>query len=472
MDGVVNALNSLSDALWSIIRGIYSFFIPLLLGPDDPTKVIECSANSTCEVVHPIVITLLVFVTLLTGFAYTTVLERRFIAAIQSRVGPNRAGPMGLLQPVADGVKLIFKEDITPERADKVVFHVAPMLKVIPALIVLAVVPLGPKITIPWFDGNWYRVNQGLLNIDEGVLWLLAVTSISVYGVALAGWASANKYAMLGSLRSTASMISYELSMGTLFAVPILLAGSMAIGDIVDTQHGVLNWFIIQNPLAAVLMFIILMVEVNRAPFDLPEAEQELVAGHMTEYSGMKFAMFFMAEYINMIGISVIWVTMFLGGYDDGIGIVNGLPLLGVPVLAGKVFVLLALMVWIRAAVFRPRYDRLMTFGWKLLLPLSIITVAWTAVSIGIAEAGGGAIVYVLSTGILFLVVLAFAGLIGRSAGPETIVAPTVSPTHRNPITLILDFVGGLLNIPFLVNEQVQSVRAGLSGTPAEKENK
>lgn len=472
MDVLVDALNGLVDAIWSVMVAIYDFLHPLFFGPDDPSKIVECSANSTCEIVHPIVVALIVFVVLLTGFAYTTVLERRLIASIQSRIGPNRAGPKGLLQPVADGVKLIFKEDVTPAQADKVVFHVAPMLKVIPALIVLAVIPLGPKVTIPWFDGNWYRVNQGLLDVDEGILWLLAVMGISIYGVTLAGWASANKYAMLGSLRSTASMISYELSMGTLFAVPILLAGSMAIGDIVDDQLGIFNWYIWQNPLAAILLFIVLMVEVNRGPFDLPEAEQELVAGHMTEYSGMKFAMFFLAEYINMIGISVIWVTMFLGGYDDGLGLVSGLPLLGLPVIIGKVIMLLILMIWIRATIFRPRYDRLMTFGWKLLLPLSIITVAWTAVSIAIAEEGGGQIVYGVSAALLFFVVIAFATILSRATTLATVPAPSVSPTERSPITLVLDIVGGLINIPFVINEQIQAARAGSnSGASDDKSN-
>jgi NADH-quinone oxidoreductase subunit H len=426
---------------------IFEFIQQLFLGPNDPATVVECSANGTCQTIHAVVIALLVFVTLLTGFAYTTVLERKFIAALQSRVGPNRAGPNGLLQPVADGVKLIFKEDVSPTGADRVVYHIAPMLKVIPALTVLAVVPLGPKLTVPWFDGNWYRVNQGILDINEGVLWLLAITSLSVYGVTLAGWASANKYAILGSLRSTASMISYELSLGTLFAVPILLAGSMAIGDIVADQGG-LNWYIFQNPLAAVLMFMVLMIEINRAPFDLPEAEQELVAGHMTEYSGMKFAMFFMAEYINMIGISVIFATMFLGGYDDGLGLVAGFPLLGVPVLATKVIALLVLQIWIRGTIFRPRYDRLMTFGWKVLLPVSIFSVAWTAITVTLAEEGGGQWVYVLSSLILGVVVLGFFGLMAREITPKTAPTPDYNPAYRGPGTIALEAVGALLAIP------------------------
>ncbi|NDJ86063.1 MAG: NADH-quinone oxidoreductase subunit NuoH [Chloroflexi bacterium] len=431
----------------------------LLFGPDDPTKIIECSANSTCEITHAIVGALVVFVILLTGFAYTTVLERRLIASIQSRVGPNRAGPQGLLQPVADGIKLIFKEDLTPNRADRFVFYLAPLLKVIPALLVLAVVPLGPKLLIPWFDGNWYRVSQGLIDVNVGVLYLLAVTSVSVYGSSLAGWASNNKYAMLGGLRASAAMISYELSMGILFAVPVLLAASMSLGDIIGEQRGFFNWYVWHNPLAAVLLGVALIAEINRGPFDMPEAEQELVAGHMTEYSGMKFAMFFMAEYINMIGVSVIFCALFLGGYDDGLGLVSGAPILGVPVLALKVIVLLAIMVWIRATVFRLRYDRLMSFGWKIMLPLSLIAVAWTAVAITIAEEGGGDTAYLISSIVLLVIVAGVGYMLSRTAGPLTPPDPgqtTMVPSGATSIgAVLLQFVGVIFAIPFMIYETV-----------------
>ncbi len=454
--------------------GILDFLNQLVFGPNDTSKIIECSANSTCEVAHSIVIALLVFFTLLTGFAYTTVLERRFIAAIQSRIGPNRAGPAGLLQPVADGIKLIFKEDLTPAGADKIVFHIAPIIKVIPALTVLATVPLGPKVTIPWFDGNWYRLPQGILNVEVGVLWILAITSLSVYGVTLAGWASNNKYAMLGSLRSTASMISYELSLGTLFAVPILLAGSMAISDIVLDQQGFFNWYIFKNPLAALLFFLALMIEINRAPFDMPEAEQELVAGHITEYSGMRFAMFYMAEYINMIGISVIWATMFLGGYDDGFGLVNGFPLLAIPVIAAKVIPMLLLMIWIRGTIFRPRYDRLMTFGWKLLLPVSILAVAWTAISIVIAEEGGGQTTYLISSAILFVITLGMAVAFARAINPSTVPTDTeeFNPLSRGFSGIILLAVGSLIAIPFAIYDIATSVLKNIQEAAAVRQNR
>lgn len=445
------------------LEGIFQ----LLTGPDDPSLIVECTANTTCEVAHSIVATLLVFFILLTGFAYTTVLERRFIALIQSRVGPNRAGPMGLLQPVADGIKLIFKEEIIPSAADKPVYWLAPMLKVVPALTVLAVIPFGPPVLIPWFDGKWYRVAQGLIDPNVGVLWVLAITSISVYGVTLAGWASSNKYAMLGSLRAAASMISYELSMGLALAVPIMLAGSLSFGEIIEAQEGIFSWFVFRNPLAALILFIALMAEINRAPFDMPEAEQELVAGHMTEYSGMKFAMFFMAEYINMIGVSVIFASLFLGGYDDGFGIVRGAPILGVPVLATKVILFLILMVWIRGTIFRPRYDRLMAFGWKVLLPLSMVAVAWTAVTVVVAEEGGGDIARLASAGVLFVLMLGLGYLITRELTPATVdssdLTAVVNVSDRGIGYLILQIVGAFLAVPFaLVGLAQRSINAVL----------
>ncbi len=441
------------------------------LGPDDPSLIIECTSNNTCIAVHAVVSALVVFIILLTGFAYTTVLERRFIGSMQSRIGPNRAGPKGLLQPIADAIKLIFKEDVNPSNADRVVFTLAPALKVVPALIVLAVIPFGPKIVIPWFDGNWYRVGQGILDVNVGVLWLLAVTSISVYGITLAGWASQNKYAMLGGLRASASMISYELSMGIIFAVPIILAGSMNVGDIIEGQSGFFfNWYIFQNPLAALILAIALLAEINRGPFDMPEAEQELVAGHMTEYSGMKFAMFFMAEYINMIGVSVIFTAMFLGGYHDGFGLVSGAPLLAVPVLAFKVFLLLVVMVWVRGTVFRIRYDRLMTFGWKVLLPLSMLAVAWTAVAVVIAEEGAGDTVYLVSSIILFVIVFGMAALLGRSLSPielPPLSQSSVVPTQRGMGAIALELVGALFAIPVAL---LEGTRKALGrGTAEEK---
>lgn len=351
-----------------------------MFGPGEGSVVIECASDGTCVTIHAIVSSLVLFFVLLTLFAYTTLLERRFLALIQARVGPNRAGPFGLLQPVADGVKLIFKEDVTPSGADRMIFWLAPAVKVIPSIIVAAVIPLGPRIAIPWFNGNWYRMTQGVLDVNVGVLWLLGITSIGIYGIVLAGWSSNNKYSMLGGLRSTAQMISYELSMGLALVVPVMLAGSMSIGDIIEAQNKtpILGWFVFQNPLAAAILAVALLAEVNRAPFDLPEAEQELTAGYHTEYSGMKFAMFYMAEYISMAVVSMIGAAMYFGGYH--FLFVDKFPVLGPIVYLVKVLVLLMVMIWIRATLPRIRYDRLMTLGWKVMLPLSLLAVVWSAV--------------------------------------------------------------------------------------------
>jgi NADH-quinone oxidoreductase subunit H len=314
---------------------------------------------------------------LLFGFAYTTVLERRFIAKLQSRIGPNRAGPWGLLQPMADGIKLFFKEDIVPAQAYKVVFTLAPALTAIPALIVLAVVPLGENVNL-----FGYHTSLGLADINVGVLYIVAVTSIAVYGVVLAGWASANKYAILGSLRASAQMISYELALGLSALGPVMIAGSMSIGDIIDAQRGL--WFIFLQPIAGVIFYTTALAETNRAPFDLPEAEQELVAGYHSEYSGMKFAAFFMGEYMKMIAVSTIFAALFLGGYRFfGLEYVLG-GWLGPFILIGKVVASLMFMIWLRATYPRLRYDQLMAFGWKILLPVSLANVAVTAVLVAL----------------------------------------------------------------------------------------
>jgi NADH-quinone oxidoreductase subunit H len=357
-----------------------------MFGPGESSVVVECASNGTCAAIHAIVTSLVLFGVLLTGFAYTTVLERRFLAFLQARIGPNRAGPYGLLQPIADGIKLIFKEDITPESSLKVIFWLAPIIKLVPALLVVAVVPFGPPIAVPWFDGKWYRMSQGLVDVNVGVLWLLGITSVGIYGIVLAGWSSNNKYAMLGGLRSTAQMISYELSMGLAMVVPVLLAGSMSVGDIIESQNDtpILGWFVFHNPLAAFIMAVALLAEVNRAPFDMPEAEQELTAGYHSEYSGMKFAMFFLAEYVSMITVSMIGAAMYFGGYH--FFLVDQAPLLGPAVYGIKVIVLLLVMIWVRGTLPRIRYDRLMAFGWKVMLPLSLVAVAWSSVTVVLEE--------------------------------------------------------------------------------------
>ncbi len=328
---------------------------------------------------------LFVIFALLTGFAYLTLYERRALARIQVRIGPNRAGWQGLLQPVADAVKLIFKEELTPAKADKLVFFWAPVITMVPSIVIAAVIPFGPTTTL--FGRT---IVFSVANINVGVLFLMAVASIAVYGIVLAGWSSNNKYAMLGGLRSSAQMISYELSLGLGFVTAILLGNSMNLNDIVIAQKGM--WFAIYQPVGALIFMIVTLAEVNRAPFDMPEAEQELTAGYHSEYSGMKFALFFMAEYQKMIAISMIAATLFFGGYRE-FWFLKGTFLsvdqnwwLGPIYLLLKVVVLLFFMIWIRATWPRIRYDRLMSFGWKVLLPLSLAVVFISAVGVLLAQ--------------------------------------------------------------------------------------
>ncbi len=322
---------------------------------------------------------------LLTGFAYLTLYERRALARMQVRVGPNRAGPQGLLQPIADAVKLIFKEELTPGRVYKVVFVLAPVLTVVPSLILAAVIPLGTS-----FNLFGREILLHVSNINVGVLYIMSIASIAVYGIVLAGWSSNNKYAMLGGIRSAAQMISYELSLGLCFVIAIVMGNSMNLIDIVNAQRDV--WFAVIQPVGALIFLIVTLAEVNRAPFDMPEAEQELTAGYHAEYSGMKFALFFMAEYQKMIVICMIAATLFFGGYrefwflKDTFLSVDRFWLLGPIYLLLKVIVLLFFMIWIRATWPRIRYDRLMAFGWKVLLPLSLVTVFITATGYLLAE--------------------------------------------------------------------------------------
>lgn len=308
------------------------------------------------------------------GFAYLTLLERKVLARMQVRVGPNRAGPGGILQPIADGIKLIFKEELIPAQAYKFIFVLAPVITVIPALVITGVIPWGETISL---FGR--QVSLHIADINVGVLYILAIASIAIYGITLAGWSSNNKYAMLGGLRASAQMISYELALGLAFVTPIMLAGSMSALDIVRAQAewGWLRWLAFQ-PLAPFIFVIASVAEVNRAPFDMPEAEQELTAGYHTEYSGMKFALFFMAEYIKMIAVSMIGATLFFGGFLGPF--VDQVPALGPIWLFLKVFILLFGLIWLRATLPRFRYDRLMSFGWKILLPVSLLNVVITSV--------------------------------------------------------------------------------------------
>ena len=320
-----------------------------------------------------IVKSIILILILLTGFAYLTYMERKTLARIQNRYGPNRAGPKGLLQPVADAFKLIFKEELVPAQADKLIFTLAPILTTVPALILLGVVPFGGTVSLFGYPLS-LDIAAGL---NVGILYISAITSVSVYGIVLAGWSSNNKYATMGGIRSTASMISYELAMGLSFIGPVMLASSLSLGDIVQTQAAK-GWFILYQPIGFAIFLVTALAEINRQPFDMPEAEQELTAGYHVEYSGMKFALFMMTEYMKMIVVSVIAATLFLGGYLGPF--VHQLPWLGPAYLFVKVFLLLFGMIWVRATLPRIRYDQLMSFGWKIMLPLALFNVFLTAV--------------------------------------------------------------------------------------------
>ncbi len=434
-------------------------------GRIDPESIVRCEDDGGCSGIFPIIYSAIFALVIITGFAYTTLLERRFIAWLQDRVGPNRVGPQGLLQPAADGVKLIFKEDIIPAGVDRAVYLLSPILKVVPVIIVAAVIPLGPRLMVPWFApslGNvWYSVPLGLADVNVGILWLLAITSIATYGVVLAGWSSNNKYAMLGGLRATAQMISYELSLGLAIAVPVMIVGSMSIGDIIDAQKNVWDWFVFQNPLAAGILFITLLAEVSRSPFDLVEAEQELTAGFMTEYSGMRFALFMMAEYIGMIAVSMIAVALFFGGYH--IIPVDNMPILGPLIMILKVVGVLTFMVWIRGTLPRIRYDRLMQFGWKVLLPLSLLAVAWTAIAVVIGEElTAGSPVYGIISGVIFIVVLVGGYVMLRRLGDDTPQQEAISDLTNDPLVTgertgigwaLVHLIGTLVAIPIAIVE-------------------
>jgi NADH-quinone oxidoreductase subunit H len=323
---------------------------------------------------------LVLVVVLLTGFAYMSLVERRLLARLQARVGPNRAGPAGLLQPVADGLKLIMKESVTPRAVDIPIYFLAPVLVVVPALIIFAVIPVG--------SGPMFQLAS---DINVGVLYVLGVMGVAVYGITLAGWASNNKYASLGGLRASAQVISYELGMGLSIVAVVLMAGTMSLAGIVEAQYpqqfgGILGWFIFRQPVAAVIFAITILAETMRAPFDLVEAEQELTAGYMTEYSGMKFALFFMGEYVKMIAVSALFTTFFLGGWSGPF--VEQVPILSVVYFTAKVAFCLLAMIVIRATLPRMRYDRLMGFGWKVLVPVALANVMVTAVLILIGIPG------------------------------------------------------------------------------------
>ena len=313
-----------------------------------------------------------ILVAMLGMVSYLIFAERKVAGHIQARPGPNRVGPYGLFQPVADIAKLFFKEEFIPDQANKIIFHIAPVLAVIPALTTFAVIPVGPNFIVT--------------DVNVGLLVFLAMSSLGVYSLTLAGWSSNNKYALLGGLRSSAQMISYELAMGLSTIGVLLLAGSLSLVEIVRAQEGVFHlgpvplprWFLFTQPVAFVTFMITAFAETNRAPFDLPEAEAELVAGFHTEYSSMKWGMFFLGEFMNIIAICGIAVTLFLGGWS-GPWLPDSLKFLW---FLAKLGVLLFFFIWVRWTFPRLRYDQLMNFGWKVLLPVTLLNILATGAAL------------------------------------------------------------------------------------------
>ena len=347
-----------------------------------------------------------VLAVLLTNTILLIWLERKLVAGMQSRVGPDRAGPFGILQTVADAIKLLLKEQIMPLKADRAMYLLAPIIALVPSFLIFMIIPLGPDLNIE-IGGKDYIVDFVGADLNVGVLYFLALSSIAVYSVVLAGWSSGSKYPLLGGVRASAQMISYEAAMGLSLVPVILYSGSLSLVDIVNSQSGNLsttvpilssivsfipNWNIFPQFIAFGIFFIAAVAEVNRAPFDLVEAEQELVGGFHTEYSGFRFAMFFLAEYINMFNMCAITATFFLGGWlgptFDGIlpPIISAImPIIWLGV---KTFALLFIFVWIRATLPRLRYDQLMELGWKRLIPASLVWLILSAIVLGLREFG------------------------------------------------------------------------------------
>ncbi len=315
------------------------------------------------------------FVVVLMIVAYTVLAERRILALIQGRLGPNRVGYGGLLQPFADLLKFIFKEEIVPDKATKFIYFLAPIIAITSALMTMIVYPFGPTVNLPFIGSVKLVVAQ----FDIALLYVLGITSVGVYGIALAGWSSNSKYSLMGGLRAAAQMISYELSLGLSLVGVVLMSGTLDLYQIVEQQSGWfgMHWNIIYQPLGFIIYLISAIAETNRVPFDLPEAETELVAGFHTEYSALKFALFFMAEYVNMFTVSVLATTLFLGGWNGpGVAI---FPPLGVIYFLGKILFFLFLYIWLRGTLPRFRFDQLINFGWKFLLPAAILNVVLTA---------------------------------------------------------------------------------------------
>lgn len=317
------------------------------------------------EIVALIVKSLIMIFVLLTAAGYMVLAERVFMGWMQLRLGPNRVGPFGLLQPLADGIKLFTKERFQPNNVDTFTYWLAPALSLFLAMFAFVLIPVGGTIHVWGHDVPLY-----IADVNAGIVFLLAFSSLAVYAVVLAGWSSNNRYSLLGALRGTAQMISYEAPMGLSLLTVILAAGTLSLPEIVEKQRD--HWFIWTNPVSFIIYLITAFAETNRAPFDLPEAEHELTAGYHTEYGGMKFAMFFIAEYINILAVSAIAITLFFGGWLGP----GDIPILWFVV---KLALFVFFFIWVRATPPRFRYDQLMTFGWKVLMPIATINLIITA---------------------------------------------------------------------------------------------
>lgn len=318
------------------------------------------------EAIEVLIKGIVVVLVLMGAAAYMTFCERVIMARMQLRLGPNRVGPLGLLQPIADGIKLLCKEGFQPAGVDKFIYWLAPAISLFLALFVFVLIPVGGTVNI-----FGHEVALRIADVNAGIVFLLAITSLAVYGVVLAGWASNNRYSLLGGVRGTAQMISYEIPMGLSLLTVIIAAGTLRLTGIVEAQEGY-HWYVWTNPIAFIIYIITGFAETNRAPFDLPEAEQELTAGYHTEYGGMKFAMFFLAEYVNILAVSAIAVTLFLGGWEGP----GNLPFVWFFL---KVAALVFFFMWVRATMPRLRYDQLMSFGWKVLIPIATLNLLITA---------------------------------------------------------------------------------------------
>ncbi len=363
--------------------------------------------------------TLLVFVLLVLMTLFTIWAERKVVARMQHRVGPKYHGPFGLLQSLADGIKLALKEDIVPTAADKVVFFLAPVISATAAFAAFAVIPLGPVVGIPFTDRE---TPLQLTDLSVGVLYVLAVAAVGIYGLVLAGWASGSTYALLGGLRSSAQMISYEVAMGLALVAVFIYSGTLSTSGIVAAQDDV--WFAFILAPSFVIYMISMVGETNRAPFDLPEAEGELVGGFHTEYSSLKFALFFLAEYVNMVTVSALATTLFLGGWHAPwpLSIWESANAGYWPVLwfLGKVALFLFLFIWLRGSLPRMRYDQFMKFGWKVLIPASLVwIVAVSVVRVIRLEGGLDQRWIIAGGGVLFVLLAASAFMPDRGAADE-----------------------------------------------------